>query len=85
VAALSGDKMMALPVVCMVGQEAWRAKESKATSEEQPGWGDEKTRGVFWEFTTASVLLQAGSDILVMRHPDAAKAVRDHIERLTAQ
>jgi len=84
VAALSGDKMMALPVLCMVGQEAWRAKESKATSEEEPGWGDEKTRGVFWEFTTATTLLQAGSDILVMRHPDAAMALRSHIDRLMA-
>ncbi len=84
VAALTGDKMMALPVMCMVGQEAWRAKESKATNAEQPDWGDEKTRGVFWEFTTASVLLQAGSDILVMRHPDAVKAIRNHIEKLTA-
>ncbi len=84
VAALSGDKMMALPVICMVGQEAWRAKESKATNEEQPDWGDEATRGVFWEFTTATVLLQAGSDILVMRHPDAVKAIRDHIETLSA-
>jgi len=84
VAALSGDKMMALPVVCMVGQEAWRAKESKATNEEQPDWGDAKTRGVFWEYTTASVLLQAGSDILVMRHPEAAKAIRAHIDNLTA-
>jgi acetyl-CoA decarbonylase/synthase complex subunit delta len=84
VAALSGDKMMALPVICMVGQEAWRAKESKATNEEQPGWGDEKTRGVFWEITTATALLQAGSDILVMRHPEAVKALRDHIDTLTA-
>ena len=82
VAALSGDKMMALPVLCMVGQEAWRTKESKASNAEQPGWGDEKTRGVFWEFTTATTLLQAGSDILVMRHPDAATALRAHIDKL---
>ncbi len=84
VAALSGDKMMSQPVICMVGQEAWRAKESKATQAEQPDWGDEQTRGVFWEFTTASVLLQAGSDILVMRHPDAVRAIRNHIDKLTA-
>jgi len=83
IAALGGDKMMALPVVCMVGAEAWRTKEAKATNEEQPGWGDEKTRGIFWEFATAVTLLQAGSDILVMRHPKAAAAVKDMLGRLT--
>jgi acetyl-CoA decarbonylase/synthase complex subunit delta len=82
IAALGGDKMMALPVICMVGSEAWRAKEAKATAEEQPDWGDEKTRGVFWEFGTAVSLLQAGSDILVMRHPQAAVAIKDTINKL---
>jgi len=81
-AALGGDKTMALPVICMVGQEAWRAKEAKASAEEQPSWGDEVTRGVFWEFATASALLQAGSDILVMRHPDAAQAIKRSIANL---
>jgi acetyl-CoA decarbonylase/synthase complex subunit delta len=41
-AALGGDKMMAMPVICQVGQEAWRAKEAKATAEEFPQWGNEK-------------------------------------------
>ena len=82
-AALGGDKMMAPPVICMVGQEAWRAKESKATAKEQPSWGDEKTRGVYWEFATAVTLLQAGSDIMVMRHPEAVAAIKGTIARLT--
>ncbi len=81
-AALSGDKMMAPPVICMIGQEAWRAKEAKATAEENPDWGDETTRGVFWELTTATTLLQAGSDIMVMRHPDAVAALKKTIDKL---
>lgn len=81
-AALGGDKMMAAPVICMVGQEAWRAKEAKATAEEQPSWGDERTRGVYWEYATAASLLQAGSDIMVMRHPRAALAVKKLIGEL---
>lgn len=81
-AALGGDKMMAMPVICMIGQEAWRAKEAKASAEEQPTWGDARTRGVFWELATAVTLLQAGSDILVMRHPRAATALKDTIARL---
>ena len=81
-AALGGDKMMALPVVCMVGQEAWRTKEARASLEDQPTWGDGATRGIFWELATAVALLQAGSDIMVMRHPKAAVALKDTITRL---
>ena len=81
-AALGGDKMMALPVVCMVGQESWRAKEARASTEEQPTWGDGAMRGGFWELATAVTLLQAGSDIMVMRHPKAAVALKDTINRL---
>jgi len=83
-AALSGDKMMTMPVLCMIGQEAWRAKEAKATAEEQPSWGDASTRGVYWELATAVTLLQAGSDILVMRHPQAVAGLKAEIDRLTA-
>jgi acetyl-CoA decarbonylase/synthase complex subunit delta len=83
-AALGGDKMMSLPVICMVGQEAWRAKEAKATAEEQPTWGNEQTRGVIWELATAATLLQAGSDIIVVRHPATAQALKRIIDSLVA-
>jgi acetyl-CoA decarbonylase/synthase complex subunit delta len=76
--------MMSLPVICMVGQEAWRAKEAKATAEEQPTWGNEQTRGVIWELATAATLLQAGSDIIVVRHPATAQALKRIIDSLVA-
>jgi acetyl-CoA decarbonylase/synthase complex subunit delta len=82
-AALGSDRLMAVPVICLVGQEAWRAKEARATSEELPGWGDETQRGVYWETATATAFLHAGSDILVMRHPEAAMAIHNTIDRLT--
>ena len=67
----------------MVGQEAWRTKEAKATAEEQPTWGNADTRGVYWELATAATLLQAGSDIMVMRHPDAVRALKGVVDNLT--
>jgi acetyl-CoA decarbonylase/synthase complex subunit delta len=82
IAALGGDKMMSIPVICMVGQESWRAKEARASAEEVPGLGDENTRGLFWEIATASALLQAGSDIMVMRHPAAMAAIKNIINKL---
>jgi len=81
-AALSGDKTVANPFICFVGQEAWRAKEAKASIAEFPAWGQERERGIIWEAVTACSLLQAGADILVMRHPEAAEKVRQHIDKL---
>ena len=81
-AALTGDKMMSPPVVCQIGQEAWRAKEAKATSEEAPHWGSADERGPMWEAMTAITLLQAGSDLLIMRHPKAVAVVKKTVDAL---
>jgi len=81
--ALIGDKMMAQPVICLVGPEAWRAKEANAAPEDGgPGWGDQEPRGIMWEAMTAAALLQAGGEILVMRHPEAIKMIRKQIDDL---
>jgi acetyl-CoA decarbonylase/synthase complex subunit delta len=80
--ALSGDKMMAMPFICLVGQEAWRAKEARASEKEFPLFGPEKERGIIWEILTATSLIQAGGDLLVMRHPQAVEEVNRYIETL---
>ncbi len=79
-AALAGDKMMSMPVICDVGYEAWRVKEAKPTDVE--GWGDVADRGPMWEATTATCLLQAGADIIRMRHPRAVKTVKNFINQM---
>lgn len=79
-AALTGDKMMAMPVICDVGYESWRAKEAKMA--DAPGWGDVKDRGPMWEAATAICLLQAGTDIIRMRHPKAVATVKDYIDQI---
>ena len=83
-AALAGDKMLSMPFICLVGQEAWRAKEAKASSSEHPEWGRQDERGPSWEATTAVSVLLAGADILVMRHPKAVKIVQETIDKLMA-
>jgi len=84
-AALSGDKLMAQPVILCVGYEAWRAKESKASDEFAEKWGAAAYRGPAWEATTATNLLQGGADLLIMRHPKAIETVRATIRELTAE
>jgi acetyl-CoA decarbonylase/synthase complex subunit delta len=81
-AALSGDKTVASPFICLVGQESWRAKEAKASIKEFPTWGEESKRGIIWEVVTAVALIQAGGDILVMRHPKAIGQVNKYINNL---
>jgi acetyl-CoA decarbonylase/synthase complex subunit delta len=80
--ALKGDKMLAMPTLCTVGYEAWRAKEANADEEEYPEWGKREERSILWETTTAMALLQAGTHILVMRHPEAVRLTREAIDRL---
>ncbi len=79
-AALGGDKMMAMPVICDAGYESWRAKEAKLS--EAPGWGAASDRGPMWESTTAICLLQTGVDIVRMRHPRAAATVQNFINQI---
>jgi len=81
-AALSGDKTVASPFICFVGQESWRAKEAKASINEFPLWGSESERGIIWEVITATALIQAGADLLVMRHPKAIEKVNKYIDEL---
>lgn len=84
-AALQGDGMCQLPLINTVGYEAWRAKESKAAEGVPEAWGKLEDRGITWETLTASTLLEAGADILVMRHPTAVVQVQQAIDRLMAK
>lgn len=85
IAALGGDKMLSQPFICFVGQEAWRAKEAKAKEAEFPEWGKEFERGILWEAVSACAFLQAGADILIMRHPEAIKIANKNINQLCSQ
>jgi acetyl-CoA decarbonylase/synthase complex subunit delta len=79
-AALGGDKMMAMPAICDVGYESWRCKEAKLA--DAPAWGNLRERGPMWEAATAICLLQAGVDIIRMRHPKAVATVRNFIDQI---
>lgn len=78
-AALGGDTMLNSPVICLVGAEAWKAKEAKATVEQEPLWGDHTSRGVYWEVATAWALLLAGADVVILRHPESLARLRKQI------
>lgn len=73
-AAFIGDHMLAMPFILFIGQETWKVKEAK----------EDLRQASNWELVTAVSLLQAGGDIVVMRHPDAARSAMKYVQTLMA-
>ncbi|MCX5769744.1 MAG: acetyl-CoA decarbonylase/synthase complex subunit delta [Candidatus Hydrogenedentes bacterium] len=81
-AGLGGDPLLRQPTLCDVGLQAWRAKEAITAEDALPGFGPVGARGPLWEAITATNYLQAGADLLVMRHPGSIRLVKESIDRL---
>jgi len=79
------DERLQFPILCNLAKEVWKTKEAKLNAEEAPLLGNAKKRGILMEAVTAMSLLLAGADILVMRHPEAIKLIREMIAELTAK
>jgi acetyl-CoA decarbonylase/synthase complex subunit delta len=81
-AALQGDVMTQFPMLVTPGFEAWKTKEAKVGEGVPEAWGDWKNRSIHWETLTAIALVESGADIVVLRHPESVKRVKDAIEEL---
>ena len=81
-AALGGDAMAAPPILSPSGAESWRQKESKVTDGVPDSWGDHEERAIAWEEMTAVTLLNAGVDIVTLRHPKAIALIKETIDKL---
>ena len=82
IAALTGDGMTQQPMICFVGEESWRQKESRVSTGVPEEWGEIEKRGITWETVTATALLESGADIVVLRHPKTVGVIRDTINLL---
>ena len=76
------DGKLQYPMICNLAKEVWKTKEAKVTEKEDPKMGDAEKRGIYLEAMTATLLLLAGADILIMRHPEAVKQVKELIHNL---
>jgi acetyl-CoA decarbonylase/synthase complex subunit delta len=81
-AALQGDAMTQQPMIVTPGFEAWKTKEAKVGEGVPEAWGEWKARAINWETLTAMALLESGADILVLRHPESLRRIREAIEEL---
>ena len=65
-----------------VAAETWGVKEAIASEADMPEWGDVEERGVDMEVVTATAVLAAGSDAVILRHPESIATVSKLISEL---
>jgi CO dehydrogenase/acetyl-CoA synthase delta subunit len=70
VGVVYGDAAMQMPVIADLGRECWKTNQARSDGEQ----------GMVWESITAMSLLLAGADILVLRHPDNCRLLKEAIE-----
>jgi acetyl-CoA decarbonylase/synthase, CODH/ACS complex subunit delta len=79
-ALAQGDDKLQQPIINNLGNEVWKSKETKQTADEAPTLGDPEKRGILMEAVGAVAYLLAGSDVLIMRHPEAIRLAKNYID-----
>ncbi|HEX9714478.1 MAG TPA: acetyl-CoA decarbonylase/synthase complex subunit delta, partial [Desulfurivibrionaceae bacterium] len=74
------DEKLQVPFICNLGREVWKAKECRLPTDEM--LGDQETRGILMEAVTASCMLMAGGELMIMRHPRAVSLTKSLIAGL---
>jgi acetyl-CoA decarbonylase/synthase complex subunit delta len=83
-AALQGDAMVQSPLIVTTGSEAWKIKESKVGAGVPAAWGDWLERALSWETMSAISQVQAGADIVIVRHPESVRRIHAALDELMA-
>jgi len=77
-----GDADLQMPIVAAVSLDTWSVKESTASEEDEPAWGDQEERAINMEVSTAAADLVGGADAVILRHPASVATVRKFITEL---
>jgi len=81
-ALAQNDTMLQMPIITPVYSETWAVKESVADEEDYPEWGSAEARAVNMEVATAAACLAAGSNAVILRHPDSVAVIAALIDAL---
>ena len=76
------DKTLQMPIVTPVSFETWNVKESIASVEDEPQWGEAEQRGINMEVSTATSALVCGANAVVLRHPKSLKTIKELVSAL---
>jgi len=70
-----GDQMLNMPLIAFAGEEALKAKETKSDTFSK-SFGDFKARSIMFEVATASAVIAAGANLVVLEYPDSVKTLK---------
>ena len=76
------DADLQMPIIAPVSTDTWSVKESSASEEDEPAWGNREERGIGMEISTAAANLTGGADAVIMRHPAAVATIKKFITEL---
>ena len=81
-ALAQSDADLQMPIIAPVSTDTWSVKESTASEEDEPAWGNAEERAIDMEVATASANLTGGADAVIMRHPAAVATIKKFINEL---
>lgn len=81
-ALTQNDDKLQYPIVNNIAEEVWKTKEAKLPTAEDPKLGDAAIRGINLEAITALSALQAGADVLILRHPKTLEHIRKYLSNI---
>ena len=81
-ALAQSDADLQMPIIATVSADTWAVKESTASEEDEPAWGNREERGIDMEVSTAAANLTGGADAVIMRHPVAIATIKKFITEL---
>ncbi len=74
------DDKLQVPMINNIGNEVWKCKEAGLNVEEAPTLGDEEKRPILMEAVAAVTFLMAGSNVVILRHPETVRMTRAFID-----
>jgi acetyl-CoA decarbonylase/synthase complex subunit delta len=74
------DDKLQIPMINNIGNEVWKCKEAGMGINEAPTLGDPEKRPILMEIVASVCYLLAGSDVVILRHPETARIIRSFID-----
>ena len=81
-ALAQSDADLQMPILATVSLDTYGVKESTASAEDEPAWGDREERAIGMEISTAAADLTGGADAVVLRHPASIATIKQFISEL---
>ena len=81
-ALAQSDADLQMPIIAPVSPDTWGVKESTASEEDEPAWGNQEERGIGMEVATAAADLTGGADAVILRHPASVVTIKKFITDL---